>query len=384
MYLNLGSKIKELRLKNNKTQEAVANALGVTSQAVSRWESFGSYPDMELIPSIANYFNITIDELFGYNNNREEIIKFIIDKVKSFNIKARSDSDWIDECVSILKEGLVEFPKNDELLIELAFVLSEAGYRKFKEHSYYDKDGIRKFHYFEHNKNTYWKESIQICENLLDESTNNSIHLKALTLLVTLNRNLGQINKSKKYANKMPSINYSKELMLIKATDHLEQNKYIGLYLLNTVCEMSNQIVHSLMNNLNNFNSDIAINKIKGIIDMFYLICEDGNFGIYHGDLIKLYLYLARLEYDKGYEDDAFKSLDEALKHAKSLESITPGEHKLTSALVSEVTYKVDKQIKITQDLPIDFPWYQLPPHKEVTDRMKQDPRWNAWVNKIQ
>ena len=36
MYLNLGTKIKELRLKNGRTQEALANAFGITSQAVSR------------------------------------------------------------------------------------------------------------------------------------------------------------------------------------------------------------------------------------------------------------------------------------------------------------------------------------------------------------
>ena len=64
MQLDLGTKIRELRRQNGRTQEALADALGVTSQAVSRWESGGSYPDMEIIPSIANYFGISIDELF--------------------------------------------------------------------------------------------------------------------------------------------------------------------------------------------------------------------------------------------------------------------------------------------------------------------------------
>ena len=60
MHLDLGTKIRELRRRDNRTQEMLAEALGVTSQAVSRWESGGSYPDMNLIPSIANYFGITI------------------------------------------------------------------------------------------------------------------------------------------------------------------------------------------------------------------------------------------------------------------------------------------------------------------------------------
>ena len=55
MQLNIGTKIKELRRRDRRTQEALAEALGVTNQAVSRWESGGSYPDMEIVPAIANY-----------------------------------------------------------------------------------------------------------------------------------------------------------------------------------------------------------------------------------------------------------------------------------------------------------------------------------------
>ena len=74
MQLNVGMKIRELRPRDGRTQEMLADALGITSQAVSRWESGGSYPDMEMIPSIANYFGITIDELFGSQNDREQKI----------------------------------------------------------------------------------------------------------------------------------------------------------------------------------------------------------------------------------------------------------------------------------------------------------------------
>ena len=89
MQLNLGKTIRELRHRDGRTQDALAEALGVTAQAVSRWESGSSYPDMENIPAIANYFHVSIDELFGYTVStgkgkptNSEFIALISDKIR--------------------------------------------------------------------------------------------------------------------------------------------------------------------------------------------------------------------------------------------------------------------------------------------------------------
>ena len=84
MKLTLGQKIKELRKRDGRKQEDLAGALGVTNQAISRCEKDGSYPDMEMIPAIANYFGITIDELFGYENDRENLMKKLQVMVPTF------------------------------------------------------------------------------------------------------------------------------------------------------------------------------------------------------------------------------------------------------------------------------------------------------------
>ena len=73
--IQLGERIKELRRRDGRTQEALASALGVTAQAVSRWEKGICCPDMELIPSLANYFGVSIDELFGYDNERTKKVE---------------------------------------------------------------------------------------------------------------------------------------------------------------------------------------------------------------------------------------------------------------------------------------------------------------------
>ena len=90
MQIKLGEKIRELRRRDGRTQESLADALGVSSQAVSRWEANGGYPDMETIPAIANFFHITIDELFGYNTDRDQKIKKVLTDADSM-INAQSN-----------------------------------------------------------------------------------------------------------------------------------------------------------------------------------------------------------------------------------------------------------------------------------------------------
>ena len=108
MKLTIGEKIKELRLRDGRRQEDLALALGVTNQAVSRWEKDGSYPDMEMIPAIANYFGVTIDQLFGYENDREKKVAAILAQVASYDIKHSDDGVWVEECLALLRDGLAE------------------------------------------------------------------------------------------------------------------------------------------------------------------------------------------------------------------------------------------------------------------------------------
>lgn len=60
----IGNKIRELRMRCNLTQAELGQKVGVSMQAVSKWERGGT-PDIEVLLSIAQYFNVTMDELLG-------------------------------------------------------------------------------------------------------------------------------------------------------------------------------------------------------------------------------------------------------------------------------------------------------------------------------
>lgn len=79
----IGTKIQTLRRNKNMTQAQLAEVLSVSSQSVSKWENHLSTPDISLLPIIARFFGITMDELFNYRldalNYRERFIRFMAD-----------------------------------------------------------------------------------------------------------------------------------------------------------------------------------------------------------------------------------------------------------------------------------------------------------------
>jgi len=79
MVPNIGENVKKLRLEKGITQEQLAEHLAITYQSVSKWENNITNPDLYLIPKIAEYFEVPIDELFkpnmkGYKNKAQRLL----------------------------------------------------------------------------------------------------------------------------------------------------------------------------------------------------------------------------------------------------------------------------------------------------------------------
>ena len=208
---------------------------------------------------------------------------------------------------------------------------------------------------------------------------------RAIQILVLLYRNIGENEKAIAYAQKMPELEYCRENLLVAASDGKENAKYTGDFLLKLVGQFTSKLTYALMSNKHHYESDMPIEKIKGLIAIYDLIFDDGNMGLYHDELIRLYLYLSRVQWERGYHDDAFVSLEESLKHARALEAICDGkEHTLTAPLVSFVPYETSLSEKIAKTLPVDWPFYCMPNCSQVAKEIKADPRWDEWVAKTQ
>ena len=389
MQLKLGEKIRELRRRDGVTQEVLADKLGVTPQAVSRWEMNSSYPDTEIIPPIANFFGITIDELFGYDGEREAKIDELLSRVDALGIPYRSDDDSIDECLQMLRVGLAEFPANERIMKKLADILNHAGWRRHGEWSWsgYGEDGHIRHDYDCAQENEYWAEAIRLYESLALGAKDPDIAANSVKSLVLLYRSIGEYDRAVACAKRMPKLSCSREMLLAASSDGTDEARYIGELLLTMVSKFAEQCVYGLVNNKNFFDTDMPMTKVSGLIDMFGFVCDDGNLGVHHSDVRDLYLYLARLQWERGYQDESFLSLDRALEHARLFDALhDDADAHYTAPLVEYVRCDLSRimtsELSSVRKLPEDFPVWCNPDPSEVLCEIKADPRWDAWVKK--
>lgn len=102
--LKIADVILAQRRKRNMTQEELAAALGVTAQSVSKWER-GGYPDITMLPGIANYFEITVDELIGNDElSQETDIENFYENIHGGNTR--------EERTKLALEYVRKYPKN--------------------------------------------------------------------------------------------------------------------------------------------------------------------------------------------------------------------------------------------------------------------------------
>lgn len=119
MELKIGYKIKTLRKKRQLTQEQLAEKIGVSFQAISKWENNVALPDITLIPVLANYFGVSTDEILCYDSAEKDNE---IERIVEYSYQFRETD--IDKGLAILEEGLQKYPDNEILLNNMLYVIN--------------------------------------------------------------------------------------------------------------------------------------------------------------------------------------------------------------------------------------------------------------------
>lgn len=117
MELKLGATIKKLRTERGITQEELANKIGVSFQAISKWETNTTTPDIAIIPQLALFFGVSIDSLFAIN--KDDYMERISNMIRDEHTISHDNFVWAER---YLKGVICDEPHNNDartLLVEL-------------------------------------------------------------------------------------------------------------------------------------------------------------------------------------------------------------------------------------------------------------------------
>lgn len=141
--MELGKTIMTLRNEKGYTQERLADMLGVSTAAVSKWECANAYPDITLLPKIAEIFNVSVDYLLGYDMTYQKTISEIVAEANELRRELKGD-----EAEALIKKTLARYPNNLQLKFELArHKLLNARYKSKKERDRLLSEAAKGFEY---------------------------------------------------------------------------------------------------------------------------------------------------------------------------------------------------------------------------------------------
>jgi len=359
MTNKIGEKIKEFRLKSKITQKELADYLGVSFQSVSRWEKSLCYPDLEILPAIANFFDVSADELLGIDNlNKKERIDSI-----NKQLQINFSKGFIDENITILRTAVNEFPNDFELLNNLAFYLSVNGMQKKQPEAA--------------------KESISIYERIWKDCSNNKIRYNLIQHLAYLYKSVGEKDKAIGLANELPVI--SKYELIVQLSDGDERIEHLLNEIRNN-CETLTRNISAVGWTKYSDNDKIGVqNKIKLIqkaIKIYEIVYENGDFGFYnirmrefYGNNAMNFLLLQDIE-------NMFICLEKAAEYAITFDTL-PEPYRHTSLLFEKSDYS---QMHSVKDTTANESYQFL--HDCLLDQrydsVRENERFRAIVNKVE
>jgi len=181
--LYIAENVRALRKANDMTQEEVAEKLGVSPQSVSKWERGDTYPDITLLPSIANLYKTSVDALIGMDKINDAEARTAV----FFEGQKRLREGDNDGAASIFEEALKLYPDDENIIMELALVLA---------------------HDSEPGK---LNRAIELCERLLSNNPSENVQYTARAALCYTYLKTGNKDKAILTAQKLPHSHVCRE-----------------------------------------------------------------------------------------------------------------------------------------------------------------------------
>ena len=176
----IGATIRILRKEKKVTQEALAEYLHISSQAVSKWETGASAPDIALLPKLAIFFDTSLDRLLDFD--QRQVDASIDALIRDCEKQSRGNAAKAER---LLRKALERYPNNDLLLTRLLDTLQEQNADKSRS-----------------------AEIIEIGERVLTWTKDDEVRIDVLRILAETCRSTGEQAMAEYYLAKIPALNF--------------------------------------------------------------------------------------------------------------------------------------------------------------------------------
>ena len=296
MNITLDKNLQSLRISKGNTQDDLADFLGVTHQTVSKWERGENYPDLTLIPPIAEYYNVTVDDLLGVGEikKRERIEEY---KAESAQYDRTGEAEKRDE---VWRRAVAEFPNNLECLTKLMQSLHTS------------PEGSS-------------DEVIELAERILRESTDSAQRESATQILVLNLMCEERFDEAEKLINTLPDVYITTNRLLCDLCANRgdrERGKNIACNNILTYFELAAMDLYNLcVFNKGDYEHYIKLHEVY--LKLADVIFDDGFYGFYNCRIYMRHYWLAKL-YSNLHNDEekARYHLEAAAKCAIDFDSL--------------------------------------------------------------
>ncbi len=304
MELKIGENLKQLRRERGNTQDDLANHLGISVQAVSKWERGDGFPDITLLPYIASYYEVTVDDILGCNSLRkqEDLEKFKQQAQVLYNQGKRKER--LELCRKMQKR----YPNEEDVLYNLM----------------YDLWAVDR---------TNNSEEIICIANKLLKSDSVETRYGAIQMLSFTYSKMDNYEKAVEYAKMVPC---NKDLLrsVLKGKDLVEHCRW---YFWN-ICDAMLLTSHKMIQCPEaGYTAEERHSIRETIYKFFHVIFSDGDFGFWENRLGRLCLDMAKSSSEIGKIDQAFDELNKMCEHMEKYQHFTDIEH--NSLLVRGLKY---------------------------------------------
>ncbi len=257
MTIYLGENIKKLRREKELTQETLAEFLGVTFQSISNWERGESFPDITMLPEIAGFFKVSVDELLGVNRAAEE--KYIETKIQEYD--NLTDHNLMQ---AIAEELMKKYPNDFRVQIRQLACL------------------VR----FSPDKEAVFQEVHRIYNNIQQNCTDDRIRIKAKRAIIEYYRVLAdrkshniKIEDCKKIIAELPDMRDSREMFCFyNDKNDIGYNNEIRKTLEEQFLLLHTVFSHTFFYD-ERFSDNWALEAFLKELDFLHFVYDDGNYG---------------------------------------------------------------------------------------------------------